>query len=38
MNWTKEIPTVDGWYWVMCSYTMDKFIELIEGDPTGMML
>lgn len=18
MNWTKEIPTVDGWYWIWC--------------------
>lgn len=30
MNWTKEIPTVGGWYWVMCSYTKVKFIEFIQ--------
>lgn len=28
MNWTKEIPTIDGWYWVKGEWT--SWIEEVK--------
>lgn len=31
MNWTKEIPTVDGWYWVKFKGSPAWVVEIVDS-------